>query len=75
VYASQLQTPTGASKFFPCAPSTSSVPQSRELESEVYDEDDYKSMWADISQHTVGMSVTVDDEQGTEYSGIFQLNP
>jgi hypothetical protein len=47
------------------------VPKSREVESEVFDEEDYKSMWADISHHTVGHSVTVDDEQGTEYSGIF----
>ena len=56
-------------------PSASSVRQSREHESSVaYDEEDYKSMWADISQHTMGQSHYIDDENGTEYSGIFQIN-
>lgn len=36
-----------------------------------YDEDDYKSMWADISQNTTGKEGTKNDEEMTEYSGIF----
>ena len=35
---------------------------------EVYDAEDYKSMWADISQHTVGQSMTQDED--TEFEGI-----
>jgi hypothetical protein len=37
-----------------------------------YDEDDYKSMWADISQNTTGKDgAKQDDGEMTEYSGIF----
>lgn len=36
-----------------------------------YDEDDYKSMWADISQNTTGVPHPIVDEDMTEYSGIF----
>lgn len=36
----------------------------------VYDEDDYRSMWADISQNTNGCGQRQDEEM-TEYSGIF----
>jgi hypothetical protein len=36
----------------------------------LYDEDDYKSMWADISQNTIGEPKQLESE--TDYSGIFQ---
>jgi len=68
----QASTPTDANKFF-IEPSASSVRQSREQESSMaYDKEDYESMWADISQ--MGQSHYIDDNSGTEYSGIFQIN-
>ena len=64
------------------APSNSSIPPSSVAgKSEIQDEEeDYKSMWADISQHTVGKDdlhmqslppeELVDGDQDTEYSGM-----
>jgi hypothetical protein len=41
---------------------------SNSLDLGLYDEDDYKSMWADISHSTTGMK---QEDELTDYSGIF----
>lgn len=66
---STKQTPRGfgPNNLSRLAASNSSIPQSSSV-AEVYDAEDYQSMWADISQHTVGQSMTLDEDN--EYEGI-----